>query len=61
MAAVAFWTRKVFRYFIEIHVAMIDLDQQLHGTLQPRMQAPRAFASVSFDGASRPLRGLLAA
>jgi len=42
MAAIPTWTCQIARDFIETDVAMRDLQEQLHGTLEPDMKTPDA-------------------
>ena len=42
MTASHFRASEVLGHFVEMHVAMIDLDKQLHWALQPDVQAPDA-------------------
>jgi hypothetical protein len=42
MAAAGGRAGEVFRHFVEMHVAVIGLEEKLHGALQPCMQAAQA-------------------
>jgi hypothetical protein len=42
MTAAHSWTSEVLRNFVQMHIAMNDLEQQLDRALQPDVKAPHA-------------------
>ena len=42
MTAAHFWASEVLRDFVQMHIAVNDLEKKLDRTLQPNVKAPHA-------------------